>query len=307
MADRETIEKNKIKKNIRDTKAQGRKAKRKRNLKLAILCTIFSIIVILGAAYVIIHCISNKENLRDAGIAAFNEGNYAEAISDFDASLSETQWFSAKMDDDTRLYLAASYMRSDKYDDALTIYKELEEKKTSVIDKESLKTYISLANALSACKEQNINETYIGYLQKEYDRGNTSMALFLGACYQMQGKYEEMETYYNAYKEKYGINTYIAYQLSTYYLNEEKLDLASSMVSQGLNASDDLYMDKVLYNDVIISEKNHDYENALSKITSLKDKYPNDEVYKREYDFLYSRINMNTEPVHTEGDAEETY
>ena len=89
MADRETVEKNKIKKNIRDTKAQGRKAKRKRNLKLAIFCTIFSIIVILGSAYVIVHCISNKESLRDAGIAAFKEGNYSEAISDFDASLNE--------------------------------------------------------------------------------------------------------------------------------------------------------------------------------------------------------------------------
>ena len=65
--------------------------------------------------------------------------------------------------------------------------------------------------------------------------------------------------------------------------------------------------DKVQFNDCIVSEKQKDFEGALGKVQSLVEKYPNDETYKREYDFLNSRININPEPVHTEGDADVTY
>ncbi len=276
---RDKVEEKRIKKSIQDRKEREKQIKKKRNLRLALLCSFFSIIVILGASFIIIHSISDKEELRDNGIAAFNEGKYDEAISDFTASLEQDQWFSDKMDDDTRLYLAAAYMRTDSYDEM-----------------------ISLANALNDTKTGNISENNYNKLIDEYNRGNKSIALYLGSYYEQKQDYENMETYYKDYISNFGVNTYIAYQLSTYYLAKDDLDSAIDMVNKGLESYEDLYKDMVLYNDIVISERQHDYETALSKAEKLINDYPNNETYKKEYDFLYSRVNINTEPVHTEGD-----
>ena len=53
-----------------------------------------------------------------------------------------------------------------------------------------------------------------------------------------------------------------------------------------------------MYNSIVLSEQKLDYETALEKATELIEEYPNNETYQKEYDFLYSRINVNTEPVH---------
>ena len=36
------------------------------------------------------------------------------------------------------------------------------------------------------------------------------------------------------------------------------------------------------------------------KVRDYIEKYPNDETFKREYDYLNSRVNFNTEPVNSE-------
>ncbi|SEQ56260.1 TPR repeat-containing protein [Lachnospiraceae bacterium NE2001] len=299
---RDEIEEKRIKRDINQRREREAQKKKKRNLKLAILCSIFSIIVILGAAFIILHCISDKEELRDNGIAAFNEGKYDEAINNFTASLEQDQWFSDNMDDDTRLYLAACYMRTDSYEEAVGVYEKLRERKLSNISDETLSDMIALANALNDTKNGNILDNNLNKLTDEYDRGNKSIALYLGSYYEQKQDYENMEKYYNDYIANFGVNTYIAYQLSAYYLRQGKLEDAISMVNKGLSAEDDLYKDKVLYNDIIISEKQLDYESALGKAEKLYKDYPNNETYKKEYDFLYSRVNIDTEPVHTEDD-----
>ncbi len=295
---RDLIEEKRVRKGVRAKNRRDLEIKRKRNLKLAIFCSIFSIIVIIGAAYIIVHCISNKESLRDAGIAAFNEGGYTEAISDFESSLAEKQWFSKKMDEDTRLYLAACYMRIDDYEKAFEVYKNIRDNRPSVIKKEDLERYMDLATALNEVKKGSVNEIYINNLKTEYERGNTSVSLYLGTCYEIQGDYENMINYYDIYSDTYGMNTYIAYQESSYYLSVGNDEMAQSIVNKGLNASDDLYMDLVLYNDIVLTERQLDYAGALSKAEALTNNYPNNETYKKEYDFLYSRVNVDSNPVH---------
>lgn len=305
MSNREKVEENRIIREIKENKKKGARRARKRNLKLAVICACFSIVVILGAAYIIVHSISDKESLRDAGIAAFNEGNYSEAINNLESSLEEAQWFSKKMDQDTRLYLAAAYMRNSQYDSAAKIYEYLREHNTSIISSDMLNYYLNLSTALRETTSGNINPTYLDNLIKEYDRGNTSVGLIIGTCYMKEEKYDEMLKYYNGYIDEYGINTYIAYQMSTYYLGIDDTEAARSYVNQGLNASDDLYIDKVMYNDAVLYERALDYETAFNKISELHNNYPDDNVYKREYDFLYSRLNIDPAPVHTKGDADE--
>ena len=174
MENRDKVEQTRIKRDVQARKARARAAKRKRAITLAVVGTIFSLIVVLGSAYIVLHCISDKENLREAGIAAYGEQNYEEAKKDFIASLGETQWFTEKMDDDTRLYLAASYMKTGDYLDAIDQYKTLLYNGTSVAKQDELEGYINLANALEVAGDGKFDDKTLNTLKQEIENGNTS-------------------------------------------------------------------------------------------------------------------------------------
>ena len=59
MPDRESIERNRINRNMRASRSRQRELQRKRNLRLAIICVIFSIIVIFGVMFVVLNSISD--------------------------------------------------------------------------------------------------------------------------------------------------------------------------------------------------------------------------------------------------------
>ena len=307
MPDRETIENRRLQRELRAKRARAREARRRRNIRVFFLCTIFSIVVIISSIVVIAHSISDKKEHRDKGIKAFNESSYEEALKEFNISINTEQWFSSKMDYDTELYIAACYMRQGEYAEASKQYKKLTDEysssKTS-LDRDTIMGMMFLADALEQANTGDISDATISQLKKEYEAGNVSMSIFLGTSYQQMGNYEEMVNYYNVYADKFGINTYIAYQLSAYYLDIGDIETATDYVNKGMNAEDDLYLDMLQFNDIIITEKNHDYVGALNKARALTEAYPDNETYKREYDFLDSRVNIDTTPVHTESDAD---
>ena len=307
MPDRETIENRRLQRELRAKRARAREARRRRNIRVFFLCTIFSIIVIISSIVVIAHSISDKKEHRDKGIKAFNESSYEEALKEFNISINTEQWFSSKMDYDTELYIAACYMRQGEYAEASKQYKKLTDEysssKTS-LNRDTIMGMMFLADALEQANTGDISDATISQLKKEYEAGNVSMSIFLGTSYQQMGNYEEMVNYYTVYADKFGINTYIAYQLSAYYLDIGDIETATDYVNKGMNAEDDLYLDMLQFNDIIITEKNHDYVGALNKARALTEAYPDNETYKREYDFLDSRVNIDTTPVHTESDAD---
>ena len=307
MPDRETIENRRLQRELRAKRARAREARRRRNIRVFFLCTIFSIVVIISSIVVIAHSISDKKEHRDKGIKAFNESSYEEALKEFNISINTEQWFSSKMDYDTELYIAACYMRQGEYAEASKQYKKLTDEysssKTS-LDRDTIMGMMFLADALEQANTGDISDATISQLKKEYEAGNVSMSIFLGTSYQQMGNYEEMVNYYTVYADKFGINTYIAYQLSAYYLDIGDNETATDYVNKGMNAEDDLYLDMLQFNDIIITEKNHDYVGALNKARALTEAYPDNETYKREYDFLDSRVNIDTTPVHTESDAD---
>ncbi len=307
MPDRETIENRRLQRELRAKRARAREARRRRNIRVFFLCTIFSIVVIISSIVVIAHSISDKKEHRDKGIKAFNESSYEEALKEFSISINTEQWFSSKMDYDTELYIAACYMRQGEYAEASKQYKKLTDEysssKTS-LDRDTIMGMMFLADALEQANTGDISDATISQLKKEYEAGNVSMSIFLGTSYQQMGNYEEMVNYYTIYADKFGINTYIAYQLSAYYLDIGDTETATDYVNKGMNAEDDLYLDMLQFNDIIITEKNHDYVGALNKARALTEAYPDNETYKREYDFLDSRVNIDTTPVHTESDAD---
>ena len=91
MPDRETIEENRILRKQKEKKEERKKERRKRYLKLGIICSVYSIILILGSAYVVLHLISDKKELREKGIEAYNNGFYVEAEADFIDSINDPE------------------------------------------------------------------------------------------------------------------------------------------------------------------------------------------------------------------------
>ena len=87
MPDRETIEENRILRKQKEKKEERKKERRKRYLKLGIICAVYSIVLLLGSAYVVLHLISDKKSLRQSGIDAYNNGFYVEAEKYFSASI----------------------------------------------------------------------------------------------------------------------------------------------------------------------------------------------------------------------------
>ena len=247
MPDRETIENRRLQRELRAKRARAREARRRRNIRVFFLCTIFSIIVIISSIVVIAHSISDKKEHRDKGIKAFNESSYEEALKEFNISINTEQWFSSKMDYDTELYIAACYMRQGEYAEASKQYKKLTDEysssKTS-LDRDTIMGMMFLADALEQANTGDISDATISQLKKEYEAGNVSMSIFLGTSYQQMGNYEEMVNYYTVYADKFGINTYIAYQLSAYYLDIGDIETATDYVNKGMNAEDDLYLDR---------------------------------------------------------------
>ena len=74
--------------------------------RLIVLYAFIALIVIAFLIFFLSKTMSSKEANREEGITQFKQGNYDQAISAFQRSLAEEQWFSSEMDLDTRMYLA---------------------------------------------------------------------------------------------------------------------------------------------------------------------------------------------------------
>lgn len=308
MADSRTSEKSKLNMDIARQKRRGKARRRKRLRRIHVLLGLFSLLLIAAAAVIVINCISRKEALRNAGLQAFRKGSYVEAEKDFTDSLSEKQWFSSRMDADTRLYLAAAEIRNGDYSGARQQYRKLLDEGTTVISRTKLEESYGFADALSKCESGTNPESCLQNLQQEYDRGNISAALYLGACYGKLGDRDQMISCFQDYIGKAGWDTagsFLAYELSSCCLESGDLDLAAQYIEKGLTAKDSLYLDLVRYNEVVLYEKQQDYETAYNKAERLIQDYPGEETFRREYDFLDTRVHINPVPVHTKGDADE--
>jgi len=281
------------------------KRKRKKAASLAISVILISAVIIFGTVYFVEKSVSNKEKYRISGIESYESGDYYEAINLLSASLDESQLFSEDMDLDTKLYLADSYMRTGNFTSANTVYRSLlatDQYKNDL----TVQRYTRLTEALIDVSGGSYYDESIDIFEEELEEGNTMMYLYLGLCYQMTEDYEKMVAMYDKYADIYGMDSFMAYQISTYYMDDDKNDMALSYINEGLSCDDTEYRDRLLFNEIVIYEKAGDYSTALTKLETLCTEYPDVEEYEKEYTYLYTRLNPDTVPVHTESDAEES-
>lgn len=252
---------------------------------------------------------SDKEKLRNEGIESFSGGDYKTAASLFEKSLEEKQWFSAKMDLDTKMYLGACYLRMNRYSDAVECYRQINEKNNGSIDEKLLISLTETAesmNEMEKYKGKKADDNMIEQM-KNLARTQPYMYLCLASVYNERKETKEAREALENYIKVRPVNSYVAYELSTAMINEKKYAEAKDMLEQGLKASDNNYKDLLNYNRIALLEADGDLDGAFQLATELKEQYPKCEAIQKEYDFLYTRININTTPVNPNSDANETY
>ncbi len=278
--------------------------RKERKKKLAIIYVVGTLVVLLTAAVFIALLKSDKEELRNEGIKEYKAGRYDKAIELFKESLDESQLFSEKMDLDTRMYLGTAQLKLGQYREAEDTFIRVHKDNDGTLDDNKINMFLGIAEAMQGYGDYS-PETVIPKFEEAVKAGNYSALLYLASCYYETEQYDEMIQAYMDYIEHVGLNTYVAYQLSSYYLRTGDYEAALLYVNDGLAASDDLYTGELQYNQAVYYEKQHDYKKAYELINDLYKSYPENEEYRAEYDYLYTRVNINPNPVHIIEEEEE--
>ncbi len=246
---------------------------------------------------------SEKKRFRERGIKAYKGGHYEDCIAHMDSALKEDQWMAEDIDLDCRMYKAASLFHLERYAEAAKLYKQILAGEHDAKDDIWLNSMVSLSEAMQALESNESDLTeLIPTLSAAVEAGEHQLGLYLGvACYNA-GDEEGMRNAFSDYEQHYGMNTYMAYIMSSMDLSNGNLDRAADEIQKGLTAEDTLYRDLLLYNEVVLTEKRspNDFATALEKMDMLMKAYPGREDFQKEYDFLYYRVNVNKEALFDE-------
>ena len=286
---------------------RNRERYKKRMRQLILVYTVITIIVGSFLTLLLMNAFSDKKKFRDEGITAFGQGNYTEAEASFQKSLNESQWFTGSMDLDTRMYLGACYLREGKYDDAAKCYKTVEDDNNGAVDEDLLHSMIGTADAMSDISairtgQVPVDDTWIEQLLQKAEN-QPYVYLCIASVYNERGDTESAGKLLEKYLAVRPVNTYVAYELSAAYINQGKTAEATDMINKGLSSVDGTFADLLKYNQAILKEMEGDFQTAFSMLEELCKQYPDNADMKREYDFLYTRLNINETPVNPYTDA----
>lgn len=233
----------------------------------------------------------DKNEYRDQGIAAYNEGNYSEAISNFQTSLSKEVQFAQPVDRDTRLYLADSYFLTEQYAEAIEQYDILLETEEEQIE------YLNLQKKMSQgfieMKEGNYDAALPAF-QAAIEAGHTECALYAGMCATKLGRTDEQVAYLTTYVDYEPESSYACAQLADYYFQQGRYSTCHQYLEQGLHSSDKSCIEQLRYIEILYYESQHDYDKAYELICEYRMNYTVTDLVQKEYDFLYTRQNLES-------------
>lgn len=114
---------------------------------------------------------------------------------------------------------------------------------------------------------------------------------FIGEIYLSRLDYEsalaQFVLYMNAGNKEFGL---LYNQLLTCYLQTSKLSEAKECIDKAKKSSDITILDQLLKNEIIYYEKTGDFEKAYSTMTQYLEKFPEDQMAKKDYYFLKTRV-----------------
>ncbi len=273
-----------------------RKKQLERRLEIGIRIS-FTVVIILMLVISLPHLFTKKYKYRDSGIKCYKSADYERAVSYFDDALLCKQWFSKEADIDILMYKADCHIRLNEFADAYEAYNRiLSDYNDKYFDYDDVKFLANLALCLESYSNGNYGSN-AAVFAKAVEKGYTEMSLYAANCYEQSKDYENMIKYYDIYTASYGTTGLIAYKYANYYMSIGDYNKALTYIEGGLACQDE-YADDLLYSQILCYRELGDYEKALGLSESYVALYPDDQKGKDMYDFLYTRVNADTNVVH---------
>lgn len=217
----------------------------------------------------------NEDALFLRGNARMGLDNYAAAKEDFDRVIA----MDGKNFD--RLIQIYEVLHSHGYKDAGQIYlraaMDANGEQMSAYDKGRMYYYL-----------EEYQSAYLA-LETAKDQGGAEASLYLGKSYEATGDYNYAASVYNNYLAKDTSDARIYNQLGLCEMARGDYHAALSAFQAGMQIEDNDMMQSLLFNEAVTYEYLHDYRQAEVLMESYLKTYPDDQVAKREYDFLSTR------------------
>lgn len=264
-----------------ETYKKERVVKRRRFLVIVLI-----ILIIAGGIYAYLGFTSDKETLRDAGINSLESEDYEAARDYFNKALDEDQWLSDEIDQDIRYYLAQTYMNIGDYEEAVSTYDII----LGNEDNENIQFLRDLANSMISF-EAGDYEASLPKICEAVDKGYSELTIYAGSGYGQMGDLENMKKYFDMYLVDHSPNTYLYSQYAVIYMKQNDYETAKIYIDKGYELVDKTYIQDIMYEDIIYYENVNDYDKAFEIAKTYVETYPEDELGKKEYDFLYTRVN----------------
>lgn len=202
-------------------------------------------------------------------------GNYEGAKVDFDKVLS---------------------MNKNNYDRLIEIYQVLEHHGYKEVGKEYLQTALDNASGKMDVYDSGRIYFYLGEYQKAYialeeakENGDPDSYLYLGKAYEATGDYNYASSVYSSYISKNPDNAAIYNQLGMCEMAKREYQKALEAFQAGLKIEDSGLQQTLSFNEIVAYEYLGEYDQAKVLLGNYLKLYPDDEVAKREKDFLSSR------------------
>jgi tetratricopeptide (TPR) repeat protein len=258
---------------------------------------IAAVFIVLMLALGIPNIFTHKREYRELGVELYEQGNFSEAVSEFEKALDEKQWFSEKLDVDVLMYESSAYLKLDDYTSAKAVYEKiLSDYPDKYYDSEEISYLSGLCDTMLAYEDGKYSDT-LDALKAACDRGYTELALCVAICYENVQNYDEMENYLNLYTQSNQADAYVYCKFADLYLEKEDYTSAMSSIESALSFNEAEYMQELYYRQIICCEGLGDYARAYELSESYVESYPADEDGIKLNTFLETRANPDTEVI----------
>lgn len=126
-------------------------------------------------------------------------------------------------------------------------------------------------------------------LKRAKEENYTPAVELLGEICLLSGEVKEARSLYEEYKEDPERQAMACNGLALCDIAEEQYDSALEYIAQGLEYQDKEQEENLLFNEIAVYEKKHDFDTAREKAQEFIKKYPENDKMKRELVFLQNR------------------
>lgn len=185
-----------------------------------------------------------------------------------------------------RRHMVNAY-KQEKYQTALDYQKDIE--RTKNIFSHLLEEDVSYYKADCYAKLEQYDKAIAIYNQMiEATPQDSKNYMLKGSCYMKQKQTKKaLEVYKTGYETT--ADTVLLPNLAYCYMKLESYDMAKKIVQEGLASGDESIKKDLLFDEIVLYEKNLDYKTAYEKAKEYVNLYPDDKEGQKELTFLETR------------------